>query len=182
MIIFIADFFVDQVLGGGELANEEIIKMLKNNNFDVVKKQSHEVSESFLKENSDNFFIVANFVNLKKELFPLFDSLNYVIYEHDHKYVTTRDVSAFENYLAPYEILINKDFYKKAKAVLCQSKVHANVVAKNLLINNVVNLGCSLWAKEILDHIEKLSENEKTKKFSVLKSSNKIKNTMGTQL
>ena len=44
MIIFIADFFIEQVNGGGELANEEVIKMLKNNNFEVVKKQRHEIS------------------------------------------------------------------------------------------------------------------------------------------
>tara|TARA_R110000824_G_scaffold3106_2_gene14232 strand:- start:84 stop:1706 length:1623 start_codon:yes stop_codon:yes gene_type:complete len=177
MIIFIADFFVEQVAGGGELANEEVIKTLRNNNFEVITKHSHEITAADLKKESDSFFIVANFVNLKKELLPLFNSLNYVIYEHDHKYLTTRDPSVFENYFAPYESIINKDFYKNAKAVLCQSKMHARVVAKNLLINNVVNLGCSLWDEKVLDHIESLVDNKKENKHSIVRSTNKIKGT-----
>ena len=48
-IIFIADFFVEQIPGGGELNNEEVIKIL-NVDSKVIKKQSHLVSLSFLKK------------------------------------------------------------------------------------------------------------------------------------
>lgn len=177
MIIFIADFFVEQVNGGGELANEEVIKHLLSKDIHVEKKNSHEVTEEYLLENTDKFFIVANFVNLQSNLLPLFENLNYVIYEHDHKYVNTRNPSVFKNHLAPYESLINESFYKTAKAVLCQSKIHSEVVAKNLLLNNVVSLGCSLWSQKTLDHIESVLGNTKNKKTVVVKSPNKIKGT-----
>ena len=36
-IIFIADFFIDQVLGGGELNNEELIEMLIKDGHKVKK-------------------------------------------------------------------------------------------------------------------------------------------------
>ena len=42
--IFIADFFADQMLGGGELNNEELINLLKLDNT-VEKVNSHFVSE-----------------------------------------------------------------------------------------------------------------------------------------
>ena len=177
MITFIADFFVEQVHGGGELANEEVIKYFLNRDVDVEKKRSHEITEEYLLENADKFFIVANFVNLRSDLLPIFENLNYVIYEHDHKYVNTRNPSVFKNCLAPYESLVNKSFYEKAKAVFCQSKRHSEVLVKNLLINNVISLGCSLWDEKTLDYIESILGNRKDYKFSVVDSKNKIKGT-----
>lgn len=177
MIVFIADFFAEHVHGGGELANEEVIKYFLNMDTDVEKKRSHEITEEYLLENADKFFIVANFVNLKSSLLSLFKNLNYIIYEHDHKYVDTRNPSVFKNYLAPYESLTNKRFYEKAKAVFCQSKIHSEVLAKNLLIDNVVSLGCSLWNEETLDFIESIYGNKKNHKVSIVDSKNKIKGT-----
>ena len=177
MIVFIADFFAEHVHGGGELANEEVIKYFLNMDTDVEKKRSHEITEKYLLENADKFFIVANFVNLKSSLLSLFKNLNYIIYEHDHKYVDTRNPSVFKNYLAPYESLTNKRFYEKAKAVFCQSKIHSEVLAKNLLIDNVVSLGCSLWNEETLDFIESIYGNKKNHKVSIVDSKNKIKGT-----
>ena len=40
-IVFIADFFVDQILGGGELNNEELITILQEDGHTVQKIQSH---------------------------------------------------------------------------------------------------------------------------------------------
>ena len=63
-IIFIADYFTEHVLGGGELNNEELIIILQESGYDVLKVQSHLVTLDFLKRHKDDFFIVANFVNL----------------------------------------------------------------------------------------------------------------------
>jgi len=40
-ILFIADYFVNDVLGGGELNNEELIFILKEKGYHVEKIQSH---------------------------------------------------------------------------------------------------------------------------------------------
>ena len=66
-IIFIADFFIDEVPGGGELNNEELINLFnstKNYYNDIGKIKSSDVSLGFLKDNSDSSFIVLNFINL----------------------------------------------------------------------------------------------------------------------
>ena len=47
-VVFISDFFVEQVLGGGELNDSELIKMLQQKNTDVTKIQSHMVDQEFL--------------------------------------------------------------------------------------------------------------------------------------
>ena len=44
-IIVIADFFTEHVLGGGELNNEELIKMFCNEG-EVYKIQSHNVTKN----------------------------------------------------------------------------------------------------------------------------------------
>ena len=63
-VVFISDFFVDQVLGGGEINDDECIKELISNGYDLLKIQSHLVTPKIIQENKDYFFIVSNFVNL----------------------------------------------------------------------------------------------------------------------
>mgnify|MGYP003121106136 FL=1 len=66
-IVFIADFFVEHILGGGELNNEEVIKIFQEKKYDITKIQSHLVNSQFLQKNCDSFFIVSNFVNLSPQ-------------------------------------------------------------------------------------------------------------------
>ena len=53
-IIFIADFFVEQVLGGGELNNDELLKTLVSNGHGIIKMNSHNLTESFIKNNKED--------------------------------------------------------------------------------------------------------------------------------
>jgi hypothetical protein len=67
--------------------------------------------------------------------------------------------------------------YQNAKAVFCQSKLHKEVVEKNLGFQNIVNLGGNLWTKDILDFLLLMSEKKKRNITSVWNSHNVIKNT-----
>jgi hypothetical protein len=176
-IVFIADFFTEQVLGGGELNNEELISILKNNGYNVTKVQSHIVNDEFLKNNKNSFFIISNFVNLSFDNRSKIRNLNYIIYEHDHKYLKSRNPSTYEGLKADPSNIINFHFYKNARAVLCQSDFHKKIVQKNLDINNIINLGGNLWSIEILEFIRHLSNNEKKDVCSVLNSPIEHKNT-----
>jgi glycosyltransferase involved in cell wall biosynthesis len=169
---------VDQVAGGGELVNEEVIRRLGAHKYSVERRRSQDVTLQFIEDNKDCFFIVGNFIALSEECKEFLKDKRYAIYEHDHKYLTTRDPSRFSDYFAPNEYIINKDFYSSAAAVLCQSAIHSEVVVKNLLLDNVVNLGCSLWEPGTMDYIEELSSTPKVNKVAVLESTNPIKGTM----
>jgi|TARA_Y100000034_G_scaffold133992_1_gene201202 hypothetical protein len=177
-LVFIADFFTEHILGGGELNNEELIEILKLDGFEVVKIQSHLVNSSFIEENYDSRFIVANFINLRPNCIEALYNKRYIIYEHDHKYLTTRDPAVFENFLAPKEAIINYEFYKQAAAVLCQSKFHYDIVKKNLHLDNLINLSGNIWSLDSLEFMRTIASQPKKERCSILHSHIEHKNTL----
>ena len=90
-IIYISDFFVEQIAGGGELVDDCLIEHLTSRGFSVSKIQSSQVTTVFIQQNKDEFFIVSNFVNLDKPQKKALENCRYMIYEHDHKYILERD-------------------------------------------------------------------------------------------
>ena len=177
--IFIADLFTENgILGGGELNNDECIKILLKRGKTVKKINSFHVSPAFVESSLKSNFIISNFLGLNRESLNLIkDKASYIIYEHDHKYLKTRNPSLFKDFLAPEDQIVNLEFYKNAKAILCQSSFHSNIVKKNIKTDNIINLGGNLWSEQILDFLEELSFVEKREMCSVMKSGNPIKNT-----
>ena len=178
----IADvFFEDNFFGGGEINNFELTKLLEKFDkcHDVSRIRCNEIDQyerSFLLKRK---LIVSNFITLNdKDKEFITNECDYIIYEHDHKYLKNRDPSPFKNFKAPPEQIINKKFYQNAKKVFCQSKIHAEVVRKNLKLDNIVNLSGNLWSEDSLNLLEKYSTVEKTKKASIMMSSNPVKNSM----
>ena len=82
--------------------------------------------------------------------------------------------------MAPKEEIINYDFYKNAKAILCQSKFHSDIVRKNLNLDNIVNLGGNAWHDKDLEKMEEFSKREKLDKYSIMDSRIGHKNTKGS--
>ena len=172
-IKFIADFFVEDIFGGGELVNEEIISGLIKKGYDVQKIKCTNLTIDKI----DCDLLIGNFVSMSDEIKQYIENnCRYSIIEHDHKYVPERDVTGYKNYTAPKSKIINGGFYKNASNVYCQSKLHAEVVSKNLGIKTV-NLSTSIWSDEHLDIIEKSISENKISKIAILNSKNPIKNT-----
>jgi len=174
-ILFIADFFADQVPGGGELNNEVLIKILFDRGYTIRSVNSHQVNHLDILYN-DNI-IVANFVKLSEENKIEIQNKNYIIYEHDHKYLKSRDPGLYTNYKAPKDQIINKEFYQNAKAIFGQSNFHAEIIKKNLNIDSVVNLSGNLWSEEHLQLLEEMNAVEKIDKCAIMKSNIPHKNT-----
>jgi glycosyltransferase involved in cell wall biosynthesis len=173
-IVFVADFFLEQGIGGGaERYNEVLINDLVKSGRCVNKVNSHLLHPHQINEKC--YYIVANFMNLSEECKRALKNNRYLIIEHDHKYVSTNDPSKFINMLAPKEHIINQDFFANAEAVCCQSKLHSEVLQKNLLIGNIINLGGNLWSDENLDLLSSLVESPKRRKNAILYSLNKNK-------
>ena len=174
-IIFVADLFRNQLLGGGECNDDVLINYLNSCGHTVELKKCPDLHPSDFKSN--NVFIVGNFITLSEENKKLLREEKYIIYEHDHKYVKSRDPSVYKDFLAPPEQIINQSFYENAIAVVVLSEICQEVMKKNLNIGNIYNIGCSLWTDAKLDFIESLTGQEKNTKFAVLNSQNPIKNT-----
>ena len=120
-IVYISDFFVEQLAGGGELVDDCLIKHLTSRGFSISKVRSSEVNVVFFQENRDSFYIVSNFVNLDEPSKRILETCRYILYEHDHKYILGRDPSPYPDFKVPSYALCNLSFYKKAQAVVFQS-------------------------------------------------------------
>ena len=81
-IAFLADFFVeDGINGGGELNNEELIKLLINKGNDVKKYHTRGLIIENLPD-KETKLIVANFVALSQEVKDYIkENYSYIIYE-----------------------------------------------------------------------------------------------------
>jgi|TARA_Y100000296_G_scaffold50200_1_gene57528 hypothetical protein len=177
MIVFIADFFADEILGGGELNNQELIGLLRNKGYTVNTKKSRDVGASYITNCGAKLFIVGNFMGLSHDAREALKLQNYIIYEHDHKYLRTRNPAQYDNFKAPPNELVNVDFYLKAKKILCQTTFHATIVKRNLDLDNIESVGGNLWSEDALQMLERLSGRDKEDKCSILNSPIPHKNT-----
>jgi hypothetical protein len=182
-IVYVSDFFVEHIAGGAEI-NDSILLDYIGENHKVIKFQSKEITDKHIKLyiNSGFKFLISNFINLNLDVIKelIRNPNKYSIIEHDHKYLRTRNPSQYKDFLAPSKDIINRIFYVNANSIFAQSKIHKEVIEKNLKINNVVNLGMSLWSDEQLSIIERNINNEKKNDCSIIESTNPTKNTKGT--
>jgi len=170
-ILYTADFMAEQILGGGELNDHELCKMIGQ----VQKIQCSKLNKGLLR---DKFLIISNFITMPQEIKDHIIKHNkYVIYEHDHKYLKNRNPGVYKDFKAPNTEIINAKLYSKALAVFCQSSFHKNIIEKNLNLDNVINLSGNLWPEETLQFMESLLELEKKDRYSIMDSFNWHKNT-----
>ena len=178
-LVFISDFFANQVNGGGELNDWELIGVLSSLGNSVVRYQSEHVNSATVRENikTGNKFIISNFKNMRKKVIDLIsEEAEYVIIEHDHKYLDSRNPGIYPNYKVPSEKIINRDFYKKAKAVFCQSSFHKEIIQNNLDIDNIISLSGNLWSVGILSLLGEMSKVEKEDCCAIVDSVHEHKN------
>jgi len=173
-LYYISDFFIEDILGGAEKADQVIINDLQEK-YDVIKIRSRDFDAN--KNYEDGVFIISNFVHLNKEAKETIEKKRYIIIEHDHKYIKGKNPTFYKNNVVPAEGLINLSFYRNAEYVFGQTKAHAECIRDNLLLDNVCSFGMSFWSEQDLDIILKASLNDKNKKAIILKHHNPLKGT-----
>lgn len=175
-LVFISDFFDNQLTGGAELNDGVLLSHLNQiESYEVRMINSQNVTPETLK--SADIYILSNFTQLSEANKSLLLHTEYIIYEHDHKYIKTRDPSRFSEFKIPQNQLINEALYRNAKAVVVLSKVCKEIMEQNLDITHVHNIGTSLWSNDRLDYIQSLQDVPKNEKFAVIRSNNPIKGT-----
>ena len=178
-IAFVADFFADEIPGGGEVNNDELIKLLSAD-YRMLKVKSRNLDPVAIEYGLVDYYIISNFVQLGQRCRDaLTNKARYIIYEHDHKYVRNRNPAAYENYLAPKSEIVNFDYYKNAAAVFCQSDFHANIVRKNLELDNIHSVGGNLWSEDTLMLMRGIAQSKKRDVCSIVQTDNWHKNTVG---
>ena len=177
-ITYVSDFFLNEIVGGGELNDDEVLKNLSSAGCSIVKLKSSELTIPIIRSLNDSFFIISNFCMVRKDCIDfLTDNCKYIIYEHDHKYLANRNPAKYPNFKAPQEDIINRRFYEKAIAVFCQSTLHEGIIKKNLGVNNLYNVSGNFWSEESLTTLESCSLGEKQDIVAIMNSQNWHKNT-----
>ena len=88
MIFFVADLFIDQYEGGGELTTEAIIK---GSYFPCNKVLSNTLTVPAMEQHRDAFWIFGNFDGVPPDcLLYAAKNLNYSVLEYDYKYCKLR--------------------------------------------------------------------------------------------
>ena len=160
-------------IGGSEFVNKTVadhfdIKIVSSSKFKAVE--------------DDTFYIVSNISTMSEFMvMQLSTKANYIILEHDYKFVTSRHPWRFKDSIVPEDQKVNLLLYKNAKAVFVQSEDHLSVFKANNIEGNFINLGCSIWSDEELDRLlQYYNETEKKNyKACIVESSNFIKNMEG---
>lgn len=87
-VIFVADLFQSDYVGGAELTTEAIIEASP---YKVFKVRSKDVTLQLLKQGQDKFWIFGNFASLNGGLIPtIVANMQYAILEYDYKYCKFR--------------------------------------------------------------------------------------------
>jgi hypothetical protein len=175
--VIVADFWADDFAGGGgkhsggaELSDEILFNIFQNRNEDVIKRKSSEVTNDFLEEERDSTFILSNFFQLHPFLLEKIESLRYILYCHDYKFVGHMQPQKYEDFIVPKEELIFLSLFENASAVICQSSLQESIHRDNLGASNLINFSGNLWAHEDLDLMQSLGNGEKKEICSVVKS------------
>ncbi len=94
-IIFVADLFVEDYVGGAELTSEALIQ---SSPFKIYKLHSKLVSIDLLRENQDKFWIFGNFSQMDLNLIPtIMANMRYSVLEYDYKYCRYRSTEKHQS-------------------------------------------------------------------------------------
>jgi glycosyltransferase involved in cell wall biosynthesis len=89
-IIFVADLFLENYVGGAELSSEALIE---SSNLEIQKIHSKDLTLDLLKQGLDKFWIFGNYSSIDPNLFQIIsNNLKYSVIEYDYKFCKYRSI------------------------------------------------------------------------------------------
>jgi len=190
-VVFMADFFTEEVNGGAELTSNAMIEALEQSNKKVLKLRCSEINENIITQLKDKKWIIGNWAlcephNLSKIMKSVTD---YSVVEFDFKYCLFRSVvkhklqtgnecdchkSEHGKYVADFLVKAKNLFFMSEEQQQKYSNVFEEIKNKN---STVVG---SMFDNESLSFIINTYQNRQVpeeKVFAILGSENWIKGT-----
>ena len=188
-LIFVSDFYSDEVLGGAELTTDAL---LSYNNSPVLKIKSSNITQEFINLYSSHYWIFGNFSHLNLNLLSsISKKIKYSIIEYDYKHCKHRSFEKHANSEgicdcdnSEFGKLINS-FFMNAKSIFWMSQLQ-----KDITISKFPNLSqkeniilSSVFSKDQLEKILSLKDKEKIKdSWAYLKSNSWVKGTKEAEI
>lgn len=161
-IVLVADYLIEDLTRGAQLTDMAMLQHLNLSDIERVRSKDLKAIDE------KSFYILSSFFQLTDSCkFALQQYKNYIIFEHDHGYIPSRNPFMIhygqdgwiENRsgIVPKEYQINRELYKKAKAVICLTHWHEEQLKSNL--EGVFdNIGGASWTLDSLSMIDSVRE------------------------
>jgi hypothetical protein len=174
-ILFISDFFLDELVGGAEFVDNTIITYLKQKtNITLINtnKLTKEIIDDF------DFFIISNISLAAPDIVDYLSTKKYIIIEHDYKFIQSRWIPVIDVVSKERKLPHFVKLYNNAIKTFVQTDYHKKVFEQNGITSNFDSLSCSIWSEDELTLLESvLTTNKKTKQFCIVDSDSFIKGT-----
>ena len=90
-VIIVADYFLDDYVGGAELTTEALIESASD--IKIQKFKASNLSMSILKSGQDKHWVFTNFSSMNFSLIPtIIGNLSYSVIEYDYKFCKYRSI------------------------------------------------------------------------------------------
>jgi hypothetical protein len=181
MILFVADMFAQDYVGGAELTTEAIIS---DSYIPVKKIHSQFVNIDLMKKNHDKIWIFGNFSNLDERcILYAVKNLNYFVLEYDYKYCLFRSPEKHISASGTCDCETSKKaklisaFYKKALVTwfMSESQRQKYISKFSFLNSDNVKVLSSVFSRQTLDILKNTNIEEKNDKWIILNSPSWIK-------
>ena len=178
MIIFVADAFVDEYVGGAELTTEAIIS---SSLLPSARIRSAEVTQELMADMKHCFWVFGNFASLKEDcMLYAIKNLNYSVLEYDYKYCMFRSPGKHRKALGQCDC--HETTAGRLRALfLAKSKINwwmsdnQREKQKELFPFLVGQTLSSVFSHGTLNYIESLDIQNKDDKWIILNSKSWIK-------
>ena len=166
-IIYVSDFFANEIVGGAEISDKVVIDYLVKEGYNVKTVKSQTFNPTIHKADT---FIISNFVGLSVENKNWFFSsgVKYIIIERDQKYVRSRNTVMYKDFIAPKSEVVNQTFYRGAQKVFCLTNHSAKLLLEHIDLINVEPLGCTQFSQEQFNYIRKCYKENKNGKWCIV--------------
>lgn len=172
-VIFVADLFVEDYVGGAELTTQALIDSCP---FQHIKIKSKDITLKHLELGKDCFWIFGNFASLNPELIPsIVGNLKYSVLEYDYKFCKFRSPEKHEMATgAPCDCHENisgkliSAFYFGAKALFWMSESQKHIYTSKFpfLLEKPNIVLSSVFDHKTLGLLKMLRENVQTEEKS----------------
>jgi hypothetical protein len=183
-IIFLADLYSKDYIGGAELTTDAIIEDCTEN-YEIERIYCSKLTKELIEKNKNYHWIICNFSLLTIEnKLEICKNISYSIIEYDYKFCNYRSLEMHKQKQQQdcdcslrEENKINLIFYGMAKRVWFMSNLQRKIFLKNVktLKQENTEVLSSVFSKKDLLLIDSLKNTKKNDKFLIVKSNFWIK-------
>ena len=179
MIVFVADMYAQQYVGGAELTTESIIQ---SSLLPVIRANSSNITTGIMEKFKDRFWIFGNFAQLSEGcMMYAVKNLNYCVLEYDYKYCRYRspgkhiDAEGGCDCQKSQHGKVVSMFLHYSKALWWMSKNQRDSYRSTYPFLKEGEVLSSVFSDETLDYIENLDTSNKSNKWIIMNSQSWIK-------